>query len=185
MSVRRRGLIGNIKETSVLPKGYTQIDHVEYYGFGSKAFMVPCPAYPFSILIDFKPLRGGTNELRFVAGENGNFQIGVNGSGVLFPNTGCVLPEDRVTVEAVIYSASSGKYIVNNVTYNVSRGIQWQFCVGNSNPNTSLYAFWGNIWRITVSNSASVAYDFIPCTRDTDNKNGFYDIINDKFYQVN
>lgn len=53
---------------------------------------------------------------------------------------------------------------------------------GNIRNGSNENVFYGKMYSFKVYDNGTLIRDFIPCTRDSDNKTGAYDIVNDVFY---
>lgn len=185
--IMRRAMMGS-GVAQKLPSGYSQL---EYVYLSDTQVNMPSITLPYDVIIDCVPYLGSyiasIGGYACIYGKNSNFQASFlqNGkAGIGNASSSAVFYEDgkRCTLDLTLASSSvNTRYFVDGVDTGLHRGIGNPVYLGSAG---SAYRAKVDIYSLKIIKDGETMLEFVPCKRDNDQKNGFYDIIGEKFYNI-
>ena len=204
MEARRRLLM--MQKSGLLPAGYTQIEYLESTGTQYINVSEELLAYEFEItLMETAKRSGGAmftgSSLWSDSDGTAAFLTGSwltvrrRRSGSASTNEAAITADDalnkKLTMKcyktlAEISESDTGTVLaVNNNEVSSLYVMPIYLFHGNSNGQYRTRYITGRIYHAKYLYNGNVAYEFIPCIRDSDGEPGMYDIINGNFYSNN
>lgn len=176
------------KSQPILPSGYSQL---AYVFLADTQVTMPSFVLPYNVIIDCVPYLGDyiktVGGYACIYGKNSNFQAAFlqNGkAGIGNASSSAVFYEDgkRCTLDLTLASSSANtRYFVDGVDTGFHRGISNPVYLGSAGGSYRAHV---DIYSLKIIKDGETVLEFVPCKRDNDQKNGFYDIVGNTFYPI-
>jgi hypothetical protein len=177
--------------SSPLPDGYTEVEYIE----NQSSAYINTGVYLYNSATNSYSISGKVYPT--YVSSLGDFQTFVNAEGVTSPyygmtyrvrsSTGAIQLDQNPSGHATLNSEALGDGTIQftisttatNCTNTIPLGL---FCSWQNGRLTPYRYFRGKMYRTQVTLNDTLVRDFVPCTRDSDDKVGLYDLVNDVFY---
>lgn len=175
----------------VLPEGYTEVEYIE----NQSSAYINTGVYLYNSATNSYSISGKVYPT--YVSSLGDFQTFLNAEGVTSPyygmtyrvrsSTGAIQLDQNPSGHATLSSESLGdgiiQFTISTTATTATNTIPLSlFCSWQNSSLTPYRYFRGKMYRTQVTLNDTLVRDFVPAKRDSDDKVGLYDLVNDVFY---